>query len=139
MRVLGEDLGLPPQACAAHNCAIGQVGQAGGDGADESVTHVLPRQVARQDGPRGQVCRHILLQPKNGRVGTGGACGQTANVIAFTSFVSRYEADVYQGVRIRKAILARRVTESMESSRGSLLGAWSFVIGLYLGGLLDAC
>lgn len=55
-----KDLGLPPEAGAAHEGALGQVGQAGGCGRDEGIPHILPGQVARQDRPLWQVCGHIL-------------------------------------------------------------------------------
>lgn len=63
-----QDLGLPPEARAAHKGAFGQVGQAGGCGGDEGIPHVFPRQVAWQNHAFRQVRWHIL----QGRTGQSG-------------------------------------------------------------------
>ena len=55
-----QDLGLPPEARAAHEGAFGQVSQAGGCGGDEGIPHIFPGQVAWQDCAFRQVCWHIL-------------------------------------------------------------------------------
>ena len=55
-----HQLRTPPQRGGAHDRPGGQIGKRGGPGRDESVAHVLARQIGIQQQPFGLQRRHVL-------------------------------------------------------------------------------